>query len=196
MPQQRASRPDRPWREEGVVVVAHDPSWVLEFRSVAGRLRAELGDVALRIDHIGSTAIAGLDAKPVVDIQISVRSFEPFDDLRVPIERAGFVHRADNTERTKRYFRERPGDRRTHIHVRRAGSFSEQLALLFRDYLRAHPADAERYGALKRELAARHAGPDERHLYVTAKVPFTWETIHRADDWAQATGWEPPPSDA
>ena len=165
------------------MVVEYDPSWALEFRSVAGHLREELGDVALRIDHIGSTAVAGLDAKPIVDIQVAVRSFEPLDDIKAPIERAGFVHRADNTERTKRYFRERPGDRRTHIHVRRAGSFSEQFALLFRDYLRAHPASAERYGTLKSELAARYAGPDERHLYVAAKVPFTWETIHRADDF-------------
>ena len=187
--------PDRQRPEEGIVVVGHDPSWALEFRSVAGRLRHELGDVALRIDHIGSTAIAGLDAKPIVDIQISVRSFEPLDVFKIPIERAGFVHRADNTERTKRYFRERPGDRRTHIHVRRAGSFSEQFALLFREYLRAHPASAERYGTFKRELAARYARPHERALYVAAKVPFTWETIHRADDWAQATGWEPPASD-
>ena len=67
------------------------------------------------------------------------------------MKRLGFVYRPDNTERTKRYFREPPGRRRTHVHVRRAGSFSEQWALLFRDYLRAdHDAAVERPSALKR----------------------------------------------
>ncbi len=181
---------------ERIVIVAYDPSWPSLFRSVASRLRHALGDIALRIDHIGSTAIQGLDAKPIIDIQISVASLEPIDQFKVPIEQAGFVHRADNIERTKRFFRERPGDRRTHVHVRRAGTFSEQFPLLFREYLRAHPDRAQQYAALKRDLAARYSEPDERHLYVEAKVPFTWETIHLADNWAQAIGWEPPPSDA
>jgi GrpB-like predicted nucleotidyltransferase (UPF0157 family) len=181
---------------EGVVIVDYDPSWPEEFRVVGTALRASLGDVALRIDHIGSTAVVGLAAKPVVDVQVSVAAFEPLDAFRVPIERAGYVHRAGNTERTKRYFRERPGQRRTHIHVRRAGSFSEQFALLFRDFLRTHPQRAAAYAALKRELAARYPGAAERHLYVEAKEPFTWETMRLADAWAQATGWEPPRSDA
>jgi GrpB-like predicted nucleotidyltransferase (UPF0157 family) len=102
--------------------------------------------VALRIDHIGSTAVPGLAAKPIVDIQISVPAFEPLDAFRVPLVQLGYVFRADNQERTKRYFREPPGDRRTHIHVRRAGSFSEQLALLFRDFMRTHPEWAQRSG--------------------------------------------------
>jgi GrpB-like predicted nucleotidyltransferase (UPF0157 family) len=181
---------------EGVVVVEYDPSWPQAFRAVASTLRESLGEVALRIGHIGSTAVPGLDAKPIIDVQVSVASFEPLDAFKVPIEQAGFLHRAGNTERTKRYFRERPGHRRTHIHVRRAGSFSEQFALLFRDFLRAHPEQARQYAALKRQLADRYPAPGQRHLYVTAKVPFTWETIHMADDWAQQTGWEPPPSDA
>ena len=181
---------------KGVVVVAYDPSWPQLFRTAATALRESLGDVALRIDHIGSTAVVGLDAKPIIDIQISLASLEPLGVFKLPIERAGYVHRADNPERTKRYFRERTGERRTHVHVRRAGSFSEQFALLFRDYLRAHPGRARQYAALKHELAARYATPEQRHRYVEAKAPFTWETIRLADHWAQATGWEPPPSDA
>jgi GrpB-like predicted nucleotidyltransferase (UPF0157 family) len=104
------------------------------------------------------------------------------------------VFRAENPERTKRYFRESPGQRRTHIHVRRAGSFSEQLALLFRDYVRAHSAEADAYAALKRELAESHR--HDRHAYTEAKQPFIWEVIARADAWAQEVGWAPGPSDA
>jgi GrpB-like predicted nucleotidyltransferase (UPF0157 family) len=181
---------------EGVVVVDYDPVWPLLFEGVASRLRECLGDVALRVDHIGSTAVPGLAAKPIVDVQVSVVSLEPVDAFKGPIERAGYVFRAGNSERTKRYFREQPGARRTHIHVRRAGSFSEQFALLFRDFLRTHPDDADQYAALKRGLAARYPAPEQRQLYVDAKVPFTWETIRLADNWAQRTGWEPPPTDA
>ena len=105
------------------------------------------------------------------------------------------MYRADNTELTKRYFRERPGGRRTHIHVRRAGSFSEQFALLFREYLRAHDEHAARYAVLKHSLAERFAAPGQRHDYAEAKVPFIWDTIHLADEWAQRTGWQPAPPD-
>lgn len=153
-----------------------------------------MGDVASRIDHIGSTAVAGLDAKPIIDVQISVASLEPVAAYRGGLSRCGFVWREANPELTKRYFRERPGARRTHIHVRRAGSFSEQLALLFRDYLRAHPGRAGEYAALKHDLADRHGS--DRSAYQAAKEPFVWETLRLADGWAQAGGWQPAPSDA
>lgn len=177
-----------------VEIAPYDPAWPQRFAALAEKLRQALGPVALRIDHIGSTSVPGLAAKPIIDVQISVAAFEPLDAYRTPLHRAGFVHRADNTERTKRYFRETPGERRTHIHVRRAGSFSEQFALLFRDYLRTHSGEALAYAALKRRLTDRYG--DDRHRYTEAKVPHVWEIIHRADDWAQQTGWEPPPSDA
>jgi GrpB-like predicted nucleotidyltransferase (UPF0157 family) len=104
------------------------------------------------------------------------------------------VYRAANTERTKRYFREPPGQRRTHVHVRRTGSFSEQFALLFRDFLRADPAAALGYGQRKLVLAARFT--HDRHAYLEAKLPIIWEVLRHADQWAQETGWEPGPSDA
>lgn len=180
---------------EAVVIVEYMPEWPRLFDALGARLRYELGDVALRIDHVGSTAVPGLAAKPIIDVQISVDGFEPVSRYRVPLERAGFVHRADNPELTKRYFREMPGTQRTHIHVRRAGSFSEQFALLFREFLRAHPNRCSEYAALKRALAQRFSTPEQRQNYVEAKVPFIWETMQLADDWAHETGWEPPPSD-
>ena len=177
-----------------IVIVPYDTAWPALFCEQAAALRAALGGVALRIDHIGSTAVPALAAKPIIDVQVSVADFEPLDAYRVPLLELGYVYRADNPERTKRYFREAPGQRRTHIHVRRAGSFSEQLALLFRDFLRAHPDEAARYGNLKREIAARHRS--DRQAYTAAKEPFIWETVRQADAWAQRTGWVPGPSDA
>jgi GrpB-like predicted nucleotidyltransferase (UPF0157 family) len=177
-----------------IQVVAYDGEWPALFRQRSSALREALGDVALRVDHIGSTAVPRLAAKPIIDVQISVAAFEPLDAFRVPLERLGYVFRADSRELTKRYFRESPGDRRTHVHVRRAGSFSEQLALLFRDFMRTHPDWARRYAELKLGLAQRYA--DDRARYTDAKQPFTWDALAAADEWAQRTGWVPGASDA
>jgi len=177
-----------------IEVVEYDPCWPLLFRERAERLRRGLGGVAMRIDHIGSTSIPGLAAKPIIDIQISVAALEPTEPFHEPLDALGYVFRSDNAERTKRYFREAPGSRREHIHVRRAGSFGEQFALLFRDYMRMHPDEAHAYAVLKRELAERYR--EDRHGYTDAKQPFIWEVMQRATNWSQSVGWDPGPSDA
>jgi len=83
-----------------------------------------------------------------------------------------------------------------HIHVRRAGSFSEQFALLFREYVRMHPDVASQYAQLKIGLAQQYARVEDRVAYTEAKSPFIWKVIAQADEWAQQTGWLPGPSDA
>jgi len=176
-----------------IQIVEYDPDWPRLFRGRGEQLRRALGEVALRIDHIGSTSIPGLAAKPIMDIQISVAAFEPLDAFRQPLERLGYIFRADNAERTKRYFRETPGTPREHIHVRKAGSWGEQFALLFRDYVRTHPDEAAQYAAIKRDLAERYR--DDRHRYTEAKNPFIWSVMQRATGWSQKIGWEPGPSD-
>jgi GrpB-like predicted nucleotidyltransferase (UPF0157 family) len=177
-----------------IVIAPYDARWPERFRELAAPMRRALGDAALRIDHIGSTAVPGLDAKPVIDIQISVAGLEPLAAYRAPLESLGYVFQADNEDRTKRYFREPPGTPRTHVHVRRAGGWPEQLALLFRDYLRASSGDARRYAAVKRELAARFG--DDREGYTEGKGPVVWELLQAANSWTQRTGWQPGPSDA
>ena len=179
-----------------VWIAPYDATWPDRFQQLARPMRAALGTVALRIDHIGSTAVAGLAAKPVIDMQISVIDFEPLDAYRLPLEQLGYLFRANNPELTKRYFRESPGLPRVHIHVRRAGSFSEQFALLFRDYLRTHPESASQYAQLKLELAQQYAQVEERAAYTESKGPFIWQVMARADEWAQQIGWIPGPSDA
>jgi GrpB-like predicted nucleotidyltransferase (UPF0157 family) len=176
-----------------IVIVPYDPQWPQRFEQISRQLRSALGEQALRIDHIGSTAVPNLAAKPVIDIQISVATLEPVDAYRAAVESAGFVWRADNDDRTKRYFRELPGQRRIHIHVRRAGSWAEQLALLFRDYLRAHPDEAAQYATLKQRLAAEYS--ENRAGYTAAKGPFIWQIMQQAAAWSQRTGWEPGPAD-
>lgn len=180
--------------EEIVVITGSDPQWPIEFTQIASRLRGAIGRTALRIDHVGSTAVPGLDAKPIIDIQVSVSSLEPDAPFRRPLESLGFVFQGDNPDTTKRFFGEPPGTRRVHVHVRRSGSFDEQLNLLFRDYLRTHPEAAAEYAKAKHELAERFL--KDREGYIHAKEPVIWSILVRAHDWAQESGWSPHRSDA
>jgi GrpB-like predicted nucleotidyltransferase (UPF0157 family) len=179
---------------EPVIITPYDPAWPGRFARLGASLRGALGEIALRIDHIGSTAVPGLAAKPIIDIQISVAAFEPVDAFRVPLEGLGYRFRPKNPDLTKRYFREPAGEPRTHIHVREMGSWSEQLALLFRDYLRTHPEDAAEYAAQKHRLAAAHGR--DRHDYTEAKGPLIWQIVARAHGYSMQVGWRPGPSSA
>jgi len=179
---------------DDVIIVPYDPQWMELFLQLGTEIRNVLQNTALRIDHIGSTSVPGLDAKPIIDVQISVAAFEPLDRYLLPLESLGYVFRSQNPDRTKRYFRESPGQRRTHIHVRQLGSWSEQQALLFRDYLRVHPVDAKRYAALKYSLAERYR--EDRVAYEDAKSPFIWEILQKANQWSQQLGWMAGSTDA
>jgi len=189
-----AATEDGDGRMYAVVIVPYDTEWPELFAKLGAKLRAALGDVALRIDHIGSTSVPGLDAKPIIDVQVSVADFDPLDAFRIPLESIGFVYKPNNPELSKRYFRESPGDRRTHIHVRRMGSWSQQFPLLFRDYIRTHAEDARRYAELKYRLAEQYG--EDRHGYTDAKAPLIWEIMKRADDWHWQIGWQPGATDA
>jgi GrpB-like predicted nucleotidyltransferase (UPF0157 family) len=177
-----------------IVVVAYDPAWPGEFRAIGAGIRAALGPLALRIDHVGSTSVPGLDAKPVIDVQVSVEALEPRERFRVPLEALGYLHVPDNPELTKRFFKQRPGERQTHIHVRVQGTFDEQLNLLFRDFLRTHREAAREYAQVKWRLAEQFR--NDREGYVRAKEPTVWGLLQRAHTWSQDTGWAPGPSDA
>jgi GrpB-like predicted nucleotidyltransferase (UPF0157 family) len=156
-------------------------------------LRNSLGNTALRIDHIGSTSIEGIDAKPIIDIQISVLDFDDELSFKPHIESLGFELRTNNDDKTKKYFREIPGTRRTHIHVRQAGSFGEQATLLFRDYLRKNSNDCTKYVNEKHRLMNLYK--NDRPKYIEGKGPIVWEILNRASRWSQEVGWKPGKTD-
>lgn len=174
-------------------IAPYNPEWHELFHQTGTLLRKALQETAVRIDHIGSTSVEGMDAKPIIDIQLSVLNLEELAGYQSRIESVGFVFRAGNSDRTKRYFREQPGFRRTHVHVRQAGSFSEQLSLLFRDYLRVHPEDRHRYAQEKHRLFKQFY--HERSQYVAGKGPIMWDILQKANAWSQQVGWHPGPSD-
>jgi GrpB-like predicted nucleotidyltransferase (UPF0157 family) len=170
-------------------ITNYDPEWRNLFLDIGSKLRSSLGELAVRIDHVGSTSVNGLDAKPIIDIQISVLNFDDERNYKTKIEKVGFVLRKENPDKTKKYFREIPGNRRTHIHVRRASSFSEQITLLFKDYLREHPEDCLKYAEEKHRLMKLYK--NERPKYVEEKGPIVWEILQKAHIWSQEVGWKP-----
>lgn len=170
------------------------PGWPDKFAQKAAAIRQTLGDHAVRIHHIGSTSIEGLAAKPIIDIQISVADLQLIEILTERMATIGYVWRPSNAVLTKRYFRECPGDERTHIHVRQLGSWHEQWSLLFRDYMRSHVEEHAPYVELERALAVRYR--DNRAAYTEGKLDHLWGIIRRADLWASEIGWSPGLSDA
>jgi len=186
-----------------VEIVPYKLSWSAEFQEIAQIIRQALGDLALRIDHIGSTSVPGLSAKDVIDIQITVTALD--ESVIAGMKRIGYTqpdgvwrdHVPPNfvgpeAEWEKLYFRPPPGQRRTHTHVRALGRANQRYALLFRDYLCAHPAMAEAYAELKRRLAQHLADPN---IYPDVKDPAVDLIYFAAEDWAEATNWQPGPSD-
>jgi GrpB-like predicted nucleotidyltransferase (UPF0157 family) len=181
-----------------IVIAPYSPQWPLEFNRLAAALAAVLGELAVRIDHIGSTAVPGLAAKDVIDIQVSVRALEPAVEAalaslgyeRLP-EIAG-DHRPPQavgpaSDWQKWFFRPPAAQRRTNLHVRVAGRPNQRYPLLFRDYLRAHPAAAEAYGQIKQQLARHH--PDDMEAYYDIKDPACDLIWVAARSWAAASGW-------
>jgi GrpB-like predicted nucleotidyltransferase (UPF0157 family) len=187
-----------------IVLVPYKPSWPSDFLNIAQELRRALGDLALCIDHIGSTAVPGLAAKDIIDVQITVQTLEP------AIERAlraiGYQRVEDNpgdhippgTARpdgdwAKWVFRPPPRQRPTHVHVRVDGKPNQRYALLFRDYLRTHPDVAQAYAQIKAALARYHA--DDKDAYYAVKDPVCDIIMGAAEAWAASTDWQAGPID-
>lgn len=190
--------PSRP-----VVLLPYRPAWAAEFAAVAGRLRALVGPAVGSIEHIGSTAVPGLSAKDVLDVQLTVPRLDAADAWTGPLRRAGFRRGeaweydvfqglpATSPELRKLYLREPAGERRLHLHLREAGRFNARFALLFRDYLRAEPAARAGYEQLKQRAAALFPRSIDGYLYL--KEPGFQLIYQAASLWAAHTGWQEPP---
>jgi GrpB-like predicted nucleotidyltransferase (UPF0157 family)/anthranilate/para-aminobenzoate synthase component II len=162
----------RPASGRSYAIVDPDPSWPERFEEEAAGIREALGDLAVRIDHVGSTAVPGLRAKPIIDVQVSLRSMSPRAPWRDALVAAGYAYRLDPTSVDHEFVSrdDADGTRLVNVHLCPAGSEWERRHLWFRDRLRAHPDERDAYAALKDELAARH--PDDVHTYSDAKTAF------------------------
>ncbi len=156
--------------EKGVVrLVPHQEAWAGLFKKEKARIKAAVGQHILDIQHVGSTAIPGIPAKPIIDIGVAVRNFEEAAVCIEPIVELGYVYRGENGIPRRHYFR--LGSPRTHhLHINEINGPDWQNQILFRDYLRRHPEVAAEYGRLKTNLAAKN--PNDREAYLAAKGPF------------------------
>lgn len=186
-------------RAQRVTLAEPDPTWPQQYARLAARIRHAIAPADLRIDHIGSTAMPGLAAKDVIDIQIGVPSLADADGpLAQRLADAGFPRLPGDwwdTSRPagggrweKRLHGNADPARPVHLHLRVTGSPGWRYALLMRDHLRADPDRRAAYLMLKRELAA--SAPDSG-AYATAKDPWFDEEHLRAEEWAARTGWRP-----
>lgn len=169
-----------------IAVENYDPNWVEKYTRAAQRLKSVFGAELTAIYHIGSTAIPGIMAKPIIDILIAVRDIELVDALNPALQQLGYEACGEFGIPGRRYFR-RGGDERTHhVHVFQQGNAHISRHLAFRDYLCAHPEDALAYSDLKVRLAAAHR--DDIHAYMEGKHAFIQAIDHKAAQWRQQVG--------
>jgi GrpB-like predicted nucleotidyltransferase (UPF0157 family) len=187
-----------------IEILPYQNRWPAEFAQIAATLRSGLGPLALRIDHIGSTSVPGLDAKDVIDTQVTVGALS--DEVKSALVALGFqqwdafndhqppwADSSNPSDWDKFLFIQPKGQRRINVHVRVTGKANQRYPLLFRDYLRATPHAAEAYARLKRELARQL--PDVG-TYADTKDPAVDLISIAAEAWAKQTGWQLGPSDA
>jgi GrpB-like predicted nucleotidyltransferase (UPF0157 family) len=172
-----------------LVVVDYDPAWPQTYERWRQRVAAALGRTAIRIEHVGSTSVPGLAAKPITDIQVSVADLGAEPGYVPPLQAVGLVLRSrDELHRLLRPPAGQPHE--VHVHVCAAGGQWERDHLLFRDYLRAHPAACLRYAEAKRASIRRWS--DDGWAYTDAKTGVILDVLKQAQDWAVATNWPPP----
>jgi GrpB-like predicted nucleotidyltransferase (UPF0157 family) len=170
--------------DPAIRVVEYDPAWQVLAAQELRRVEEALGEVAVRLAHIGSTAVPGLAAKPILDLQLSVAAIEPRQLYVEPLERLGYLF-VPAPESPDHHFFAHPHERpRTHhLHVCEAGSQHEFRHLAIRDFLRTHADEAARYATLKRQVAARH--PQDRLAYIESKDDYVEALEARAVEWAR-----------
>jgi GrpB-like predicted nucleotidyltransferase (UPF0157 family) len=158
---------------EDIKISSYDPSWPLRFEKEKARLFSIFSASLLEIEHIGSTAVPGLDAKPIIDIMAAVRSIEVAEALLGPLREFGYSTPPDcnaNLPDRRWLLRQRGGHRTHHLHLVKQGSEGWLRTIAFRDILRAQPALAETYRALKVSLAKESS--TDRSRYVRGKTNF------------------------
>jgi GrpB-like predicted nucleotidyltransferase (UPF0157 family) len=170
--------------DPAVRIVPSDAAWPGQARQELRRIGDALGDVALALEHVGSTAVPGLAAKPVLDLLVCVGDLGRRERYVPVLEALGYLF-APAPESPGRHFFARPPERPRshHVHVCEAGGEDALRHVALRDFLRAHPGEAASYAALKRRLVARH--PQDRLAYIDGKAAHLTALERRALAWAR-----------
>lgn len=168
-----------------IQVVPYDSRWPGRFAREADRLRAIFGAQVVAIHHIGSTAIPNISAKPIIDVLVEVVSIAAIDAFNQEMIERSYLPKGEFGIPGRRFFIKGTEERRSHhVHVFQAGDPEMQRHLAFRDYMIAHPEEAEAYSVLKRELAREF--PHDAEGYMAGKNDFIVEVERKALAWKRA----------
>jgi GrpB-like predicted nucleotidyltransferase (UPF0157 family) len=165
-----------------VRVVPYSAAWSEFFAEERARLLAAVGDHVLDIQHVGSTSVPGMVAKPIVDIAMAVMNYEEAGVCVRPIVQLGYEYKGENGIPRRHYF-ERGSPGSYHLHINEIGSRAWENQILFRDYLIRHPEVAQDYATIKMALARQF--PFDRDSYLAAKAPFIERVLRRAREVGQ-----------
>ena len=160
-----------------VGVVPYDPAWPVMFASLRDRIAPALGELAAGIEHVGSTAVPGLDAKPIIDIDVVIRHAGDLPSAAAQLATLGYAQLGDLGVIGREAFRAPADQPRHHLYVCAAGAPALQAHLILRDALRDDPELALQYGELKRALAERYR--DDRDAYTEGKSAFVAAVLRR-----------------
>lgn len=160
----------------------HDPRWAAYFDEVRASLSGVLGRYALDIQHVGSTSIAGIVAKPVIDVAVAIEQYPLPDEVLTAVAGLGYTYWGDYGIPHRHLFFQRGGPVGYNIHINELANDQFQRHVLFRDYLRAHPDAAQEYERLKLALAAQH---EDVNTYADSKSEFVRDILKKAYLWRE-----------
>lgn len=156
----------------------YNSNWVNEFNEEKEILSKIFGDIAIKIEHVGSTSIEGLSAKPIIDIAIAVNKLEDFEKVKSYFEKEPYSIKEDSVN-DEILVRKGSEDNRTHfIHIMQLNSKRYQDTIIFRDYLKDNTATLKAYERLKKDLANKYS--NNRRMYTISKNEFIQKVIDKA----------------
>ncbi|WP_134727819.1 GrpB family protein [Amycolatopsis nivea] len=161
-----------------VEIVDYDPRWPQVFASLRDRITAAVGGLAQRVEHVGSTAVPGLAAKPIIDLAVVIATRNDLPAVVASFLTIGYRHRGDLGIPGREAFTRPPDSPPHHLYVCAADNENLARVLAFRDFLRTHPSTAQAYATLKRSLAHRFL--TDRAAYTSAKTAFIDDVVAKA----------------
>lgn len=155
-----------------VIVVPYDKNWAKDFIDIKNEIQDALGELALSIEHVGSTSVEGLFAKPIIDIDVIIKDRSKLDDVIDALKNIGYRHEGDQGIPGREAFKYDGKEhlRKHHLYVCAEDSAELRKHISFRDYLRAHPEAVKEYSRIKEEGAALY--PEDIDSYIEHKGPF------------------------
>lgn len=166
-----------------VKVVPYNPNWRVAFENESKQVAVALGDNVVAVYHIGSTSILTIHAKPIIDMLVEVREIVKIDERNSAIQALGYEVMGELRIPGRRFFRKdnEAGIRTHHVHTFEANSAQVKRHLTFRNYMKAHDEDAQKYSELKQELAKKY--PNDIERYMDGKDEFIKQMDNKAAEW-------------